>query len=201
MTPARYALSLGVLAVLSLGVAVSAIIVMRDRASAPVGTGMIVVQAPTPSPAAASNAALPAPSSTSDTTEAQTAPEVNAEPVVSRPASARSSAAVEKKGKRKPPSSDSAQQMASGVGAAFSKQKARVIDCLNKHPDEVSGSPQLTVRVSIDTRGKVTQSELLPESISSKPVGSCVRSAVGAMSFPPTEQPTTFRVPLTWRRK
>ena len=49
--------------------------------------------------------------------------------------------------------------------------------------------------------GKVTQAELLPEAISSKPVGSCVRNAVSAMSFPTPEQPMTFRVPLMWRRK
>lgn len=205
LTPARYAISLGVLAVLSLGVAVSAIIVMRDRAMAPVGTGMIVVQAPTPSPAAtATSVPSTAPEAAQDTTAETT---VIAEPVVSRSPAARSGTSAEKKSaasKRKAASASSTdpmQQMTSGVASAFSSQKARVIDCLNKHPDEVEGSPQLTVRVSIDRRGKVTQSELLPETISSKPVGSCVRSAVSAMSFPTTDQPMTFRVPLTWRRK
>lgn len=93
------------------------------------------------------------------------------------------------------------QQMTSGVASAFAKQKAGVIECLNKHPEQVEGSSQLTVRVSIDKRGKVTQSELLPEAISSKSVGSCVRGAVSAMSFPTPDHPMTFRVPLTWRRK
>ena len=93
------------------------------------------------------------------------------------------------------------QQITSGVASAFAKQKAGVIECLNKHPEQVEGSSELTVRVSIDNRGKVTQAELLPEKISSKSVGSCVRSAVSAMSFPTPEHPMTFRVPLTWRRK
>jgi hypothetical protein len=76
-----------------------------------------------------------------------------------------------------------------------------VIECLNRHPEQVDGSPQLTVRVSLDERGKVTQSELLPESISNQPVGSCVKAAVASMTFPKPDQPMTFRVPLTWRRK
>jgi hypothetical protein len=204
LTPARFAMSLGVLAVLSLGVAVSAIIVMRDRAEAPVGTGMIVVQAPTPSPAApapalANDVAPTSPKLTPEKSAEPAAPASTAEPVVSRAAERRS---VGTKRRAAPvAAADPNQQLATGVASAFSKQKERVIDCLNKHPDEVEGSPQLTVRVSIDTRGKVTQSELLPEAISSKPVGSCVRSAVSAMSFPATDQPMTFRVPLTWRRK
>jgi eukaryotic-like serine/threonine-protein kinase len=190
LTPARYAMSLGVLAVLSLGVAVSAIIVMRDRASAPVGTGMIVVQAPTSSPsAAAANTPEPA---------AEAAPDEERVVDVAPVSLSEKKPVAPKKPK---PAPDTAAQMATGVASAFAKQKARVIECLNKHPDEVEGSPQLTVRVSLDQRGKVTQAELLPESISSKPVGGCVRGAVSAMSFPTPSEPMTFRVPLMWRRK
>jgi serine/threonine protein kinase len=195
--PARYAVPLGLFAVLSLGVAAATIIVLRDRASAPVGTGMIVVQAPTPSaPAAAQEiveAAQPEPAA------GQVNTAVVAEPVAPAPHAAAERRAVSTRPKK--PAADPMQQMTSGVASAFAKQKAGVIECLNKHPEQVEGSPQLTVRVSIDKRGKVTQSELLPEAISSKSVGSCVRSAVAAMSFPTPDQPMTFRVPLMWRRK
>jgi serine/threonine-protein kinase len=187
LAPARYSLPLSVLAVLSVGVVVAAIIVLRDRASAPVGTGMIVVQAPTPSPAAVAK----------DVTEAAV---VSAEPTAPPPAEKRVASSKSKK-PAAAPAGDPMQQMTTGVASAFAKQKAGVIECLNKHPEQVEGSPQLTVRVSIDKRGKVTQAELLPEAISSKSVGSCVRSAVSAMSFPTPDQPMTFRVPLMWRRK
>jgi serine/threonine protein kinase len=194
---ARYAAPLGLLAVLSLGVAAAAIIVLRDRASAPVGTGMIVVQAPTPSAAAAAQevaeAAQPDPAAGQGNTA------VVVEPVAPAPPPAAERRTVSLKVKK--PVADPMQQITSGVASAFAKQKAGVIECLNKHPEQVEGSPQLTVRVSIDERGKVTQSELLPQAISSKSVGSCVRSAVSAMSFPMPDEPMTFRVPLMWRRK
>ncbi|HET8933501.1 MAG TPA: protein kinase [Polyangiales bacterium] len=201
LTPARYAFSLGVLAVLSLGVAIAAVIVLRDRTTAPVGTGMIVVQAPTPSPAA--TAAQIAEAEPSAAAGAVATKELEVEPVAEANAPERKAAApkARKPSAAAPASSDPMQQMTTGVASAFAKQKASVIDCLNKYPDQVESSPQLTVRVSIDKRGKVTQAELLPETISSKSVGSCVRNAVSAMTFPTPEQPMTFRVPLMWRRK
>lgn len=202
LTPARYALSLGVLAVFSLGVAVAAIIVLRDRTAAPVGTGMIVVQAPTPSPTAAASQ-IPAAKPAAAAAAAVEAKDVELEPVAPAAGPERKAAApkARKPTAAAPAAADPMQQMTAGVASAFAKQKAGVIDCLNKHPDQVESSPQLTVRVSIDKRGKVTQAELLPEAISSKSVGSCVRNAVSAMSFPTPEQPMTFRVPLMWRRK
>jgi len=197
--PSRYALPIGLFAVLSLGVTAAAIIVLRDRASAPVGTGMIVVQAPAPTAAAAANEVARA--APPEAEQLNTA--VVAEPVAPPPPPAAEKRVATNRSKRPAaaPAVDPMQQMTSGVASAFAKQKAGVIECLNKHPDQVEGSPQLTVRVSIDERGKVTQSELLPEAISSKSVGSCVRSAVSAMSFPTPERPMTFRVPLMWRRK
>jgi eukaryotic-like serine/threonine-protein kinase len=193
LNPARFAMSLGVLAVFGLGVATATIVVLRDRSAAPVGTGMIVVQAPTPSPAAAAAevAEAASPSDVEDTVTAA----VVVEPLA--PAPEKKAA----KSKKPAPAVNAVQQMTTGVASAFAKQKAGVIECLNKHPDQVEGSPQLTVRVSLDKRGKVTQSELLPEAISSKSVGSCVRNAVSAMSFPAPDQPMTFRVPLMWRKK
>ncbi|HTU64133.1 MAG TPA: protein kinase, partial [Polyangiales bacterium] len=147
--PARYALPLGLFAVLSLGVAAAAIIVLRDRASAPVGTGMIVVQAPAAAAQEVAEAAQPDPA----------APQVNtavvAEPIAPAPPPAAERRAVTSRAKKPAaPATDPMQQMTSGVASAFAKQKAGVIECLNKHPDQVEGSPQLTVRVSIDKRGK-----------------------------------------------
>jgi hypothetical protein len=175
--------------------------VLRDRSSAPVGTGMIVVQAPTPNPTAtASQIPEAQPSAAAGAVATK---ELVLEPAApaSVPEKKITTAKARKPTAAAPAAADPMQQMTTGVASAFAKQKAGVIDCLNKHPDQVESSPQLTVRVSIDKHGKVTEAELLPEAISSKSVGSCVRGAVSAMSFPTQEQPMTFRVPLMWRRK
>ena len=190
-TALRVGLILGALAVLGVSAAVVAVI-LNDRSSAAAGTGMIVVQAP---PSAARPAPAPAPQgeppATSDSPKL-----IAAEPRPS-PGPARKPSAA----KKPATSEDPMQRVAADVADAFSKQKARVIDCLNQHPDDIAGSPQLTVRVSLDAAGHVTGADVLPEAVANKPVVTCVRAVVRTMSFPRPGQPATFRVPLLWRRK
>jgi serine/threonine protein kinase len=105
---------------------------------------------------------------------------------------------------RKPQKStlqDALQLKAEEVAQAFSRQKARVISCLDEHPDDMEGAPQLTLRLTVSVEGEVSDAKLLPDSITSRPVGACVAQAVQTMSFPGQDQSTTFRIPLLWRRK
>ena len=187
----RTALALGVVALASAAVAMTAVLALRDRDADGEASGMIVVQAP--APAAAASIA-----------------EVDKPPVAAPPPAAaveppRVRAAGKKpntpQGRKQSAPTDPLPSLATSVADAFTKQKARVIECLNQHPDEIQGSPQLTVRMSLDERGKIQQAELLPEAVSNKPVGACVRAAVATMSFPKPDQLTTFRIPLLWRRK
>ncbi|HKP55952.1 MAG TPA: protein kinase [Polyangiales bacterium] len=187
-------LMLGLGAATLLVVTVLVTIALLDRPSQG-EPGFIVVQAATPEAqpadtASAARGALPA----------NTLPPVvqteqaSAEPRAKRPGA--------KPRKGKPEAPDSLQLMASDVAAAFSRQKSKVINCLDQHPEDMhDDAPELTVRVTVGGSGAASNVQLLPESMSSKRVGGCVTQAVLSMSFPAQDQPTTFRIPLHWRRK
>ena len=102
---------------------------------------------------------------------------------------------------RKSAPADPMQLMAARIAEAFSKQKSGVIACLNAHANDLDGAPQLKVRLRIDENGAASSAELLPDTISNRPVAGCLKTAVLKMSFPKPEHPTTFSVPLLWRRK
>jgi hypothetical protein len=182
---------LGVVALAAFGVTLALAMTMFDRFGAPEGSGLIVVQAPNPSPAvlpyaSAERAIKPADPSAENAADDSTAPQ-------RKPAAAKS---------RKPVAPvDPMQLMAASVADAFSRQKAGVIACLNEHGADLEGAPQLKVRLTIDRNGAASDAELLPTTISSKPVAGCLRAAVKKMNFPRSDQPTTFSVPLLWRRK
>jgi serine/threonine protein kinase len=157
--------------------------------------GFIVVQAATPESlihgahdaARAAAGALPTPASA-------TQEESAAEPRTRRAPSPKSR-------KPKPETEDPLQLLAADVATAFSRQKSKVINCLDQFPDEMQDAPQITLRVTVDGGGTASNVQLLPESLSTKRVGSCVTQAVLGMTFPPQAQPATFRIPLYWRRR
>lgn len=191
---------LGLAALGLVGVAVSAALILNDRSNAAAGTGMIVVQAPPTAAAAAPSLPLTA-SAGSTPLEMAKAIELRepTKPSETKPGSGSSKRAGTLQQHK--PGEDPMQLVAANVADAFARQKARVIDCLNQHPEDIEGTPQLTVRVSLDGAGHVTGSDVLPDAVSNKPVVTCVRSVVAGMRFPRPGQPTTFRVPLLWRRK
>jgi hypothetical protein len=179
------------LAVVSVfGVSIAAAVTLVARQREPEGSGLIVVQAPTPS-LTATQPAPPQPSAAA----AEAAPEVSLDDHL-EPKPKKPPAKV-----RKPAPADPLQLMAAGVAGAFSRQKASVISCLDQHAGDLEGAPQLQVRLVIDTHGTAREAQLLPQSISGKPVARCLEAAVTRMTFPAPPQATTFRVPLLWRRK
>jgi hypothetical protein len=186
-------LLVGVAIATALAVTVLVTIAMIEREPTD-ESGFIVVQAATPETAAgapgAARGALPA---------STLPPAQETEQPTPEPRSKRTPSAKSRKAKSEP--EDSMQLMAVDVAAAFSRQKSKVINCLDQHPEDMQDAPQLTVRVTVSDSGTATNVQLLPESISSKRVGGCVTQAVLSMSFPAQAQPTTFRIPLHWRRK
>lgn len=84
------------------------------------------------------------------------------------------------------------------VARAFSRQMAPVVRCFESL--EESEVPQVSVRVTIDQRGRVAESQVSPSSGISQVVGECIRGAVATMRFAPQPTPTTYRVPLIARR-
>jgi serine/threonine protein kinase len=186
-------IGLGGIAVLSIALSIG--FAVWNRGAAPRESGFIVVQAsgqnapeaaaPTPS-----RAVLPAPPSL----------EPAARPTTTDPHVRKAPAQRGRNAQRRAPE-DPLQLKAEEVAQAFSRQKARVISCLDDHPGDMETAPQLTVRLTLSIAGKVSEAKLLPDSITSRPVGTCVAQAVQTMSFPTQTQPTTFRIPLLWRRK
>jgi hypothetical protein len=177
-----------------LGVTVLVTIALLERES-PGESGFIVVQAATPEGLAAGTH-----SSALGALPASTLPPAAAAEEPAGEASAKRSVNAKPR-KAKPAAEDPLQLMAADVATAFSRQKAKVINCLDQHPDDMQDAPQLTVRVTVSASGASSNVQLLPESISSRSVGGCVTQAVLSMSFPAQAQPTTFRIPLHWRRK
>jgi hypothetical protein len=184
-------------AVASVGLVVTAVAATLAWTGRPVDqdndSGFIVVQAAAPAahmqiPASASS---PSPTEPDDQAKRAAQPELptkrTAQLKVKKPAPAGTV--------------DPMQLMASEVARAFARQKAKVISCLDAHPEDMQNAPQLTVRVTVTATGHVGEAQLLPETIADKPVSGCVTRAVLSMSFPPQAEPTTFRVPLLWRRK
>jgi len=164
--------------------AVAATLIWTDRQAGQDDSGFIVVQAvnpPSTPPASAQEASAPAPA------EPELQAKRAAEPKPKKPA--------------KVDAPDPLQQMASEVTRAFARQKTKVIGCLDAHPEDVQSVPQLTVHMTVNADGQASEALLLPETIANKPVSACVTRAVLSMSFPRQAQPTTFRVPLLWRRK
>jgi serine/threonine protein kinase len=184
-------LGLGSIAVLS--IALSIAFAIWNRGGPRGEPGFIVVQASGP-PAAGSAAPGAPPAALSAPSPQAPAREAGAEPRIKKAASGPRKAA---KGARE----DVRQLKAEEVAQAFSRQKGRVITCLDEHPADMEGAPQLTLRLTVSVAGDVTEAKLLPDSITGRPVGTCVAQAVQTMRFPGQAQPTTFRIPLLWRRR
>jgi hypothetical protein len=89
---------------------------------------------------------------------------------------------------------------AAELARAFERQKAKVVQCLNHHPEHVQEHAQMSVRIALDRAGQVQSVDLLPEALSATTLGTCIAGAVRSMHFDPQAGPLTVRVPLTARR-
>jgi hypothetical protein len=59
----------------------------------------------------------------------------------------------------------------------------------------------MAYRFHLDTRGKVTAVELVPDTLTPSALGRCLLAVATATEFGPQKQPVTFRIPITVRRK
>ena len=87
------------------------------------------------------------------------------------------------------------------VARAFVQQKARVARCLSEHADAVPAETELDVRIALEASGKVREVAVLPAAIGGSPAGTCIVSAVQAMTFAPQSEALTVHVPISARRK
>ena len=73
--------------------------------------------------------------------------------------------------------------------------------CFLKHAADISGAPELAYRFHVDTRGRVTLAELVPDTLTPTSLGRCLIEVANATEFGPQKQAITFRIPITVRRK
>lgn len=86
------------------------------------------------------------------------------------------------------------------LSAAFARQSGRIQACFAQHTENLSGSPRISIRFSIDRAGHVQRAELLPAALAPTPVGQCLLGVARSTEFGPRDAPATFRIPITARR-
>jgi serine/threonine-protein kinase len=89
---------------------------------------------------------------------------------------------------------------AEALAQSFRAQRASVVRCVNTYPREVEQSPKLTLRLSLDVQGSVSDARLSPVELAGTPLSACIEGAARALKFPRQTGPIVFDVPLTARK-
>jgi serine/threonine-protein kinase len=137
----------------------------------------------------------------SGATASATAPVVPATATASTPTSADSShetaagsAKVVPARSTKPPAG------ADPLSAALAKNQPAIEACFRDQAGSVSGSPDISVRFTIDQTGAVQRAELSPPELAGAPLGTCILGVARSTRFPAESGPATFRIPLRARK-
>jgi len=107
-------------------------------------------------------------------------------------------AAVKPTSGKPPPQPASVAQRLTQV---FGRQKARVAACFEKYATEITGTPQIYIRIEVGTDGKATAADLTPESVSPTPLGKCLVAIVHATQWDRQPEPVAFRIPIKLKQK
>jgi hypothetical protein len=89
---------------------------------------------------------------------------------------------------------------AEALAQSFRAQRAGVVRCVNTFPREVEQSPKLSLRLSLDAQGAVSDAQLSPAQLAGTELSRCIESAARALRFPKQPGPIVFDVPLTARK-
>jgi len=88
------------------------------------------------------------------------------------------------------------------LSGALAKNQSAIEACFRDHAADLSGSPEVSVRFTIDKSGAVQKADLTPPDLGKQPLGECLLGIARATKFPPQNQPsTTFRIPLRARKR
>ncbi|MBA3397922.1 MAG: serine/threonine protein kinase [Deltaproteobacteria bacterium] len=77
----------------------------------------------------------------------------------------------------------------------FARQRPQLASCFRAHPGE-SRDQQLSMRFQINTAGKVVSAEVLPATVASTALGTCLANVARATAFGPQPRGATFRIPI-----
>ena len=85
------------------------------------------------------------------------------------------------------------------LSAAFAKNQPDIEACFATK-GAAGGTPDVSVRFSIDTEGVVQRAEVSPADVASSPLGACIAGVARKTRFPAQAAPATFRIPLRARK-
>jgi serine/threonine-protein kinase len=86
------------------------------------------------------------------------------------------------------------------LSAALAKNQPAIEACFRDQAANVSGSPEISVRFTIDAAGAVQRAELAPPELANVPLGTCILGVARSTRFPAGSGPATFRIPLRARK-
>jgi hypothetical protein len=97
------------------------------------------------------------------------------------------------------PKEPSAASTAARLTQTFSRQRPAITACFHEHAAQVSGAPEIWVRIEVGTDGAVTSASVSPETLGSTLLGKCLIDLARATRFDPQSEPIAFRVPIKAR--
>jgi eukaryotic-like serine/threonine-protein kinase len=86
-----------------------------------------------------------------------------------------------------------------GLSLAFAKRQSAIQSCFRSHANEVTGSPEVSIRFSIDGQGKVASAAVRPAALAATPLGQCLEQVARSTDFGPQDKPLVFSIPITAR--
>ena len=86
------------------------------------------------------------------------------------------------------------------ISLPFRRRTAEITACFRDHVAQLEGAPQITVRFSVGTDGRVTEAELIPGSLAATDLGRCLIAIARTTQFAARPEPISFRIPVGARR-
>ena len=83
---------------------------------------------------------------------------------------------------------------------AIGRSRKRLSACLEKHAVTVQGSPNLRIKLDIETSGKVSSLSILPSSVAKTDLGRCVSDIIRGIDFGKHDEPVQATIPLGIKR-
>jgi eukaryotic-like serine/threonine-protein kinase len=93
----------------------------------------------------------------------------------------------------------SGQPDTAALSRAVQSQGGRIQACFQSHVSEIGGSPQVSIRFSINESGQVTSAQVQPASVAGTPLGGCLVGVAKSTVFPPQGKAVSFTIPITAR--
>jgi eukaryotic-like serine/threonine-protein kinase len=171
-------------------------------AAAVVAAGVAVLVALTlRAPAASSEPRYLVVESRDDRIEPQTSPGGAMTAVAARGSTSAVSAPKAAPSIKSPRSESDNRDPLSGLSRTFSKRQPAIQNCFLSNTVNVSGTPEVSIRFSVDAQGKVISAAVRPEAIAATALGQCLQQVAQSTNFGAQDKPLVFSIPITARAR